>query len=98
MKVLSLLSLVGVLLVLVGYSITPSAEPIARIHTMPAAKDIVPAMPRSPDILQRVNGAPVHFDAFNTINLEDDDGIEYGVSVQELNLHLVNEKTGNRLI
>ncbi|MGB2246356.1 MAG: hypothetical protein ACPH3N_01740 [Alcanivorax sediminis] len=98
MKVLSLLSLIGALLILVGYSISPSAEPIAQIQTVPAAKHIVPAMPRSPDILQRVNGAPVHFDAFNTINIEDDDGIEYGVSVHELNLHLVNEKTGNRLI
>lgn len=98
MKVLSLLSLIGILLVLVGYSISPAEKPVAQIQTMPAAGDIVPAMPRSPNILQRVNGAPVHFDAFNTINLEDDDGIEYGVSVQELNLHLVNQKTGNRLI
>ena len=90
--------MVGILLILVGFSVSPSAEPLARIESMPAAGDIVPAMPRSPDILQRVNGAPVHFDAFNTINIEDDDGIEYGVSVQELNLHLINQKTGNRLI
>ena len=98
MKVLSLLTLVGALLVMLGLSLTPSPEPVAQIQTMPAAKDIIPAMPRSPNILQRVNGAPVHFDAFKTINIEDDDGIEYGVSVHELNLHLVNQKTGNRLI
>lgn len=98
MKVLSLLSLVGTLLVILGLSLTPSPDSVAQIQTMPAAKDIIPAMPRSPNILQRVKGAPVHFDAFKTINIQDDDGIEYGVSVQELNLHLVNEKTGNRLI
>ncbi|MEE3319720.1 MAG: hypothetical protein VX258_03435 [Pseudomonadota bacterium] len=98
MKVLSLLSLVGLLLVLVGVTLSPSAESVARIDTMPAASEIVPAMPRSPNILQKVNAPAVHFDAFNTIKLHDDDGIEYGVGVQELNLHLVNEKTGNRLI
>lgn len=98
MKMLSLLTLVGTLLVMVGISIAPTPEPVAQTFTMPAAKDIIPAMPRSPNILQRVNGTPVQFDAFKTINLDDDDGIEYGVSVQELNLHLVNQKTGNRLI
>lgn len=98
MKVLSLLSLAGSLLVILGLSLSPSVDAVAQAQVLPAAKDIIPAMPRSPNILQRVNGAPVHFDAFKTINIEDDDGIEYGVSVQELNLHLVNEKTGNRLI
>ena len=66
---------------------------------MPASKNIIPAMPRSPSILQSVHGTPVHFDAFQTINLnDDDDGIEFGISVKELNLHLVNQRTGNRLI
>ncbi len=85
-------------MILVGLSTAPTAEPVANTDHLRPDKTIIPAMPRSPAILQRVNGTPVHFDAFNTINLHDDDDIEYGISVRELNLHLVNQKTGNRLI
>ena len=83
MKVLSLLSLVGVLLVLIGLSTAPSSTytPVAKSTPMPDASEIIPAMPRSPNILQRVNAEPVQFDAFEAIKVEDDDGIEYGILI-----------------
>ncbi|MCG8394951.1 MAG: hypothetical protein MI745_17900 [Pseudomonadales bacterium] len=99
MKMLTLLCLFSCMLVLVTVDFRGDAPQHDRRASMPHASDIIPAMPRSPHIQQSVHGTPVHFDAFNTINLDnDDDGIEYGISVQELNLHLVNQKTGNRLI
>ncbi|MBQ23701.1 hypothetical protein [Alcanivorax sp.] len=101
MKTLSLLCLCSCLLVLTAVEVqttTPNQVSARTNSAMPASKNIIPAMPRSPDILQSVHGAPVHFDAFQTINLNDDDGIEFGISVKELNLHLVNQRTGNRLI
>ena len=103
MKTLSLLCLCSCLLVLTAVEVhhTDPSQVSTRASAasdMPASKNIIPAMPRSPDILQSVHGAPVHFDAFQTINLNDDDGIEFGISVKELNLHLVNQRTGNRLI
>ena len=101
MKILSLLCLCSCLLVLTAVEVQTTAPNQVSARTtsaMPASKNIIPAMPRSPDILQSVHGSPVHFDAFQTINLNDDDGIEFGISVKELNLHLVNQRTGNRLI
>ncbi|WP_290517572.1 hypothetical protein [Alcanivorax sp.] len=101
MKTLSLLCLCSCLLVLTAVEVqtsTPNHVSARTPGAMPASKNIIPAMPRSPDILQSVHGTPVHFDAFQTINLNDDDGIEFGISVKELNLHLVNQRTGNRLI
>lgn len=103
MKILSLLCLCSCLLVLTAVEVhTDSPDQVSArtpaTNAMPASENIIPAMPRSPDILQSVHGAPVHFDAFQTINLNDNDGIEFGISVQELNLHLVNQRTGNRLI
>ena len=101
MKTLSLLCLCSCLLVLTAVEVktsTPNHVSARPTSAMPASKNNIPAMPRSPGILQSVHGAPVHFDAFQTINLHDDDGIEFGISVKELNLHLVNQRTGNRLI
>ncbi|MFT6635557.1 hypothetical protein [uncultured Alcanivorax sp.] len=102
MKTLSLLCLCSCLLVLTAVEVqtsTPNHVSARTTSAMPASKNIIPAMPRSPGILQSVHGTPVHFDAFQTINLnDDDDGIEFGISVKELNLHLVNQRTGNRLI
>ncbi|WP_348720323.1 hypothetical protein [uncultured Alcanivorax sp.] len=100
MKTLTLLCLCSCLLVLVAVDLpSPTSQTVHSVN-MPHSADIVPAMPRSPHIQQSVHGTPVHFDAFETIKLRDDDqdGIEYGISVQELNLHLVNQRTGNRLI
>ena len=99
MKILSLLCLCSCLLVLTAVEVqSPSPDHVSARYPATSAENIIPAMPRSPDILQSVHGTPVHFDAFQTINLNDDDDIEFGISVQELNLHLVNQRTGNRLI
>lgn len=100
MKLLTMLCLGSCLLVLVTVDFPAPTSQTAQAAAMPEASEIVPAMPRSPNILQSVHGTPVHFDAFETIKLnhEDADGVEYGISVQELNLHLVNQRTGNRLI
>ncbi|MAX55696.1 MAG: hypothetical protein CL537_09350 [Alcanivoracaceae bacterium] len=98
MKMLTLMGLLSTLVVIVAFQYGSSPSDSYRHAGMPAPADIIPAMPRSPHILQRANSLPVHFNAFETINLHDDDGIEFGISVQELNLHLVNQKTGNRLI
>ncbi len=103
MKILSLLCLCSCLLVLTAVEVqSPSPDHVSALtpatSAISASENIIPAMPRSPDILQSVHGTPVHFDAFQTINLNDDDDIEFGISVQELNLHLVNQRTGNRLI
>lgn len=102
MKILSLLCLCSCLLVLTAVEVqTTSHDQVSArsaTNAMPSPENIIPAMPRSPAILQSVHGSPVHFNAFQTINLNDDDGIEFGISVQELNLHLVNQRTGNRLI
>ena len=98
MKLLTLTGLLSSLVIILAFQNSPAPTEGHRHAGMPAPADIIPAMPRRPHILQRANSLPVHFDAFETINLHDDDGIEFGISVQELNLHLVNQKTGNRLI
>lgn len=100
MRMLTLLCLCSCLLILVAVDLPTHTSQVVHTATMPNSADIIPTMPRSPHIQQSVHGTPVHFDAFETIKLRDDDqdGIEYGISVQELNLHLVNQRTGNRLI
>ena len=99
MKMLTFLCLCSCLLILVAIDFPAPATQVSRA-LMPDATDITPAMPRSPHILQSVHGTPVHFDAFETIKLnhEDHDEVEFGISVHELNLDLVNQRTGNRLI
>jgi hypothetical protein len=100
MKTLTFLCLCSCLLILVAVDLPTHTSQVAHTTTMPNSADIIPTMPRSPHIQQSVHGTPVHFDAFETIKLreEEQDGIEFGISVQELNLHLVNQRTGNRLI
>ena len=100
MKMLTFMCLCSCLLILVTADLPTHTSQVAHTATMPNSADIIPTMPRSPHIQQSVHGTPVHFDAFETIKLreEEQDGIEFGISVQELNLHLVNQRTGNRLI
>jgi len=104
MKIVSLLCLCSYLPILTVIDLRPFSHDVlgasrAAPHTVAKPTNLISALPRNnPNMEQSLYRTPVHFDAFQTINLTDDSRIEFGISVQELNLHLVNPRTSDRLI